>query len=215
MNNKWILGSVGLIGLAIGLSWSYFGGTHHDHSNGHTENHQMHMEKNDSSHKMDHSEHTKKEMEKIPVSDSLRPVLDKVIMAYFDLQKALSKDDLEQAKKTSAWMISKLGKGSHEGLSESAKSIWTQEKQAIKVSLGQIQNATTLSEARGSFEGLSKNIETLVTRFGVPKGQQISKYHCPMVDKDRGASWLQNSEGTQNPYYGSQMFSCGNKVGDL
>jgi Cu(I)/Ag(I) efflux system membrane fusion protein len=215
MNNKWILGSVVLIGLAIGLSWSYFSGTHHDHSNAHPENHQMHMEKNDSSHKMDHSEHTKNKMEKISVSDSLRSVLDKVIMAYFDLQKALSKDDLEQAKKTSAWMISKLTKGSHKGLSDSAESIWNHEKQAIKVSLRQIQNATTLSKARNSFEGLSKNIETLITRFGVPKGQHISKYHCPMVDKNKGASWLQNSEGTQNPYYGSQMFSCGNKVGDL
>ena len=30
-----------------------------------------------------------------------------------------------------------------------------------------------------------------------------------------GADWLQSREGTENPYYGSQMFRCGSQTESL
>ncbi|MCP4264988.1 MAG: DUF3347 domain-containing protein [Candidatus Brocadiaceae bacterium] len=36
-------------------------------------------------------------------------------------------------------------------------------------------------------------------------------YYCPMAD----ASWLQNNEGTRNPYYGSSMLKCGSVKEEL
>jgi hypothetical protein len=149
------------------------------------------------------------------ISDSFRATLDKTIMAYFDLQKALSKDDLTQAKKTSKWLRGKLNTEAESDPNKSAQAIWKTEKKKLDVSLLKIQSSKTLSEARHTFEKVSLSIETLIVQFGSPEGQPISKYHCPMVNDNKGATWLQNSEGTKNPYYGSKMLHCGSKVKEM
>ena len=33
-----------------------------------------------------------------------------------------------------------------------------------------------------------------------------------MAAEGKGAYWLQNKTGVENPYYGSAMFSCGEQV---
>ena len=64
-----------------------------------------------------------------------------------------------------------------------------------------------LEEARERFKGLSQSmISYLKALQGRIKGvEKIYVYYCPMA----GASWLQKSEGTRNPYYGSSMLKCG------
>ena len=36
-----------------------------------------------------------------------------------------------------------------------------------------------------------------------------------MMFDNRGASWLQNKEGVENPYFGDMMFECGEKTATL
>ena len=36
--------------------------------------------------------------------------------------------------------------------------------------------------------------------------------HCPMADDGKGANWLSKESAIKNPYYGSQMLSCGKTV---
>jgi hypothetical protein len=33
-----------------------------------------------------------------------------------------------------------------------------------------------------------------------------------MANDNKGAYWLQNKKGTENPYFGSSMFNCGSQV---
>ena len=33
--------------------------------------------------------------------------------------------------------------------------------------------------------------------------------HCPMAFEFTGGSWLQKDKSVANPYFGSEMFSCG------
>ena len=33
--------------------------------------------------------------------------------------------------------------------------------------------------------------------------------HCPMYNDGKGADWLSKENGIKNPYYGSQMLTCG------
>jgi hypothetical protein len=36
-----------------------------------------------------------------------------------------------------------------------------------------------------------------------------------MAFKNRGADWIQNKRGTENPYFGAAMFKCGEVEGIL
>ena len=36
--------------------------------------------------------------------------------------------------------------------------------------------------------------------------------HCPMYNNGKGANWLSKESAIKNPYYGSQMLTCGSTV---
>lgn len=117
---------------------------------------------------------------------------------YFSLQDALAKDNLENAKLASKKLVSSLDADSD--ITPAAK---------------QIQASTTIQDARSQFKNISQAMEALVYQYGTPQGMTIVKYHCPMANHNKGASWLQNHEGTLNPYFGSEMLTCGSKIGPL
>ncbi|HIL70665.1 MAG TPA: DUF3347 domain-containing protein [Verrucomicrobia bacterium] len=48
-----------------------------------------------------------------------------------------------------------------------------------------------------------------VRQFGSSGDLPLLVYHCPMAFGGQGGDWIQSREGTENPYYGSAMFSCG------
>ena len=64
-----------------------------------------------------------------------------------------------------------------------------------------------LDEARNKFKSLSQSMVSYFKELhGRVKGaENIYVYYCPMA----GASWLQEEEGTRNPYYGTKMLKCG------
>ncbi|MFT5170810.1 MAG: Cu(I)/Ag(I) efflux system membrane fusion protein [Candidatus Marinamargulisbacteria bacterium] len=213
MNKKILMLAVVIAGMGAGLLWSCQ--NNKGHSMTHSD-HQMSAEMEHSNHdahrEMKLSKWDKEMMRKMDLPDPLRKQLDETILAYFDMQKALSKDSLVEAKKRSTEMVSLLMKDGKNELSGAVKTMWEKENQTLIRNFKAIGHTSSLSDAREAFEKLSLSIEMMVAHFGGPEGQQIAKYHCPMVDHNRGASWLQNSKGTQNPYYGSQMFSCGKKI---
>lgn len=215
MKKKSLIAIVVIVGFGLGLGWSMLGHNSSSHTNM-DHNEHMHSEMGDT----DHSDYIAKDGDhqsmtgsKMEVPDLFRAILDKSLMGYFSMQQALSKDDLTQAKKSVSLISSNINQ--HVELEGMTKKLWDVEKPKIEQALKDIDSASTLKDARTAFEPLSTNMEVLVVHFGGPKNHNIAKYHCPMVDGNRGASWLQNVEGTQNPYYGSQMYSCGSKMKDL
>jgi Cu(I)/Ag(I) efflux system membrane fusion protein len=48
-------------------------------------------------------------------------------------------------------------------------------------------------------------------QFGTTGSGALYVYNCPMARDGAGADWLQDFESTENPYFGSQMFRCGDK----
>ena len=218
MNKKSLIAVIIIVGLGVGLGWSKFSGNSGSHQDMDHSGH-MHSDMGNMDHSehmgsdMNHADHQSMNSKKMDVPNLFRAILDKSLMGYFSMQKALSKDDLSQTKKSVSLISSNINKQVElEGMT---KKLWESEKAKIQKSLKRIDTSKTLGEARSAFEALSGSMEVLTVHFGGPKNHHIAKYHCPMVDGNRGASWLQNSQGTQNPYYGSQMFSCGSKVKDL
>jgi Cu(I)/Ag(I) efflux system membrane fusion protein len=217
MNKKGLIAIVVIVGLGVGLGWSMLSNsnahknmkhTEHMHSDMEHTNHSEHMHA-----KTKPNDHQSMNHSKMQVPELFRASLDKSLMGYFSMQQALSKDDLSNAKKSGFLILSNINKQVElEGIT---KKLWDVEKPKVKQALKDINSAKTIKDARSAFEALSTSMEVLVVHFGGPKNHHIAKYHCPMVDGNRGASWLQNTEGTQNPYYGSQMFGCGSKIKEL
>ena len=57
---------------------------------------------------------------------------------------------------------------------------------------------------------LSKNMYELIK---VAKPAETVYYQfCPMANDGKGANWLSKENGIKNPYYGSQMLTCGKTV---
>ncbi len=71
------------------------------------------------------------------------------------------------------------------------------------------RRAPELAPRRRAFEGLSAALLRLVARFGHVSSTPLVEAHCPMAFDNRGASWLQEGEEIRNPYFGSEMLSCG------
>ena len=75
----------------------------------------------------------------------------------------------------------------------------------IDTSALQLASAADLEDARAKFGALSEAIDTYMTgmKLNPPEGVRVA--FCPMVLKP----WLQQDGSLRNPYYGSQMLTCG------
>lgn len=118
-----------------------------------------------------------------------------VLNAYFALHDALARDSLE-------------------GVATAAKKITAAElkldpklDKEISTHATAMAGAKDLEKARAAFKDLS---ETLVRYAIEKKPAGVAVYHCPMVK----AHWLQRADEKEirNPYYGSEMLACGERV---
>ena len=73
------------------------------------------------------------------------------------------------------------------------------------------ENAGKIEHQREHFIMLSKDMADFVKAFG-NGGQTLYKDFCPMANDGKGADWLSKENAVKNPYYGSQMLSCGKTV---
>jgi len=64
-----------------------------------------------------------------------------------------------------------------------------------------------IDHQREHFEVLSTDLNDLITLIGTD--QVLYRDFCPMYNSGKGATWISEKEGIENPYYGSKMFNCG------
>lgn len=135
-------------------------------------------------------------------SQAIKPeYVDMLLSPYFELQTALSKDDLDTAKSSAASFKMMLGHGpSH----EEAPSLADLSDEAAK-----IEAADDIKSAREAFHAISGDLASMVEHVGTSGKSDVVKMHCPMAFNNKGADWLQNSEDLANPYYGAMMLKCG------
>ena len=97
-----------------------------------------------------------------------------------------------------------LGKMYHYFLVENHK--WMKVYKDLTVDAKNISETQDIKKQRELFKSLSKNTYELikVSKFTEPVYYQ----YCPMQD----ANWLSKESNIKNPYYGSQMLTCGKTV---
>lgn len=134
--------------------------------------------------------------------------LSPLVMAYLELSAALSKDDLASAKTAYEAIINETNKIQIQTPLDAAKR-WTELRAQLVAGAEEARDAPDLDRARKPFEPVSRAMTELLRRFGNPTKQAVKLAHCPMASGGDGAEWLQLADDVRNPYFGSQMFACG------
>ncbi|SHI83645.1 efflux RND transporter periplasmic adaptor subunit [Halodesulfovibrio aestuarii] len=153
------------------------------------------------------------------VATSLTPAMDvpftfkkqlgHVLTAYIEISEALSKDDMEAARKGASRVISALTNVSRNGLSKQAISFWGKQEQKILQNITAMQEESDIATMREKFFAISKELLSLTERVGIALPGELYEVYCPMAFGNKGAIWLQQDEDIRNPYFGKSMLKCG------
>ena len=144
--------------------------------------------------------------------DGFKKQLFEVVDAYYVLHEGLSHDNLSRAKQGSKKVATSLKKVQMRLLKGEAHVAWMRvHKDIMRASMG-VAQAASIKAARKAFDALSGHLITAVEQFGVMGDKPVIQFHCPMAFGNKGADWLQPKGGTENPYYGSTMFTCGDQT---
>ncbi|QDU51740.1 efflux RND transporter periplasmic adaptor subunit [Gimesia panareensis] len=134
-------------------------------------------------------------------------LLEKLYAAYFAIQKQFAAD--KKISESQATTLQKLASqlAQDSGLSPTVK----QELQQIADNAAHLHHLS-IKEARQKFKPISHAVVTLATQVrGGEAKQSFQHFYCPMVPQG-GGDWLQPDLKLVNPYFGSQMLSCGELV---
>jgi Cu(I)/Ag(I) efflux system membrane fusion protein len=143
-----------------------------------------------------------------------RKSFDSVADAYFNIQYALSSDDLEGSKKAAKGFLEKLAVIDMKQLKGDAHMKWMDMEKTLKSAASTLSGAGDIEAARVQLEVLTGPITMGAQYFG-SGDRGIYRFHCPMAFDNKGAYWLQNNDDTRNPYFGESMLKCIDSVEPL
>ena len=152
----------------------------------------------------DHSSH--KASTEMQGENQLKTVFDN----YFSLKDALVKSDGNTTSTKAKGLLTALDAVQMNKLSNEEHTVWMKVMKDLAFDAEHIAETKDVAHQRDHFMNLSKNMYELIK---VSK-QETPVYfqHCPMANKGKGANWLSKENAIKNPYYGSQMLTCGSTV---
>jgi len=134
-----------------------------------------------------------------------------VAKAYYDVHHSLSRDKLDPAKLGAQKVLTTLGAVQMGLLKGQAHIEWMDDAKALKSASKSLAESTDIESARRHFHRLSTHLILAIRRFGLTPGTAAIQFRCTMAFDNKGADWLQAVAGVENPYFGSQMFRCGDQ----
>lgn len=146
-------------------------------------------------------------VERIPLTSTERGTLSQALNDYVRLHDALAHDRFENALAIASEFRGHIAEWKGERAPQTPA--WKERAEKIQRSLEAIANAKRIQDVRTHFQPLSNELIRSVRSFGVTGATAFHLYHCPMAFDNRGADWLQNKTGLENPYFGAEMFTCG------
>lgn len=139
-------------------------------------------------------------------TNQLQPVFD----SYFELKDALVKTDGNTASAKAKDLLSAINTVKMDKLEMDVHMVWMKVLNDLKEHSEHIADTKDIKHQRDHFMDLSKNIYDLIK---VSKQETPTYYqHCPMANDGKGADWLSKENAIKNPYYGSQMLTCGKTI---
>lgn len=139
-------------------------------------------------------------------ADQLKAVYDN----YFAVKDALVKTDGAMASAKAKDLANAINTVKMDQLKNDEHMVWMKVMNDVKEDAEHISETKDTKHQRDHFVTLSKNIYQLIK---VSKTETPTYYQfCPMANDGKGANWLSKENTIKNPYYGSQMLSCGKTV---
>jgi len=134
-----------------------------------------------------------------------------IVDHYLHVKNALVNDDSKQASNGAEALAEALGDLDKSLLSSEQKNAFDPMVISLTEHAEHIEkNADNIKHQRSHFEEMSMNMYALVKAFGA--GRTIYHVHCPMAHDNQGAMWISEAKEVKNPYFGSEMPTCGNVV---
>lgn len=153
----------------------------------------------------DHSEHSNK----MTVKQDVNP-LSAVFDSYFAIKDALVKSDENTASSKAKELLSAINDVKMETIKMDVHMAWMKVIASLKEDAEHIADTKNASHQRDNFATLSKSLYEVIK---ISKQETPTYYQfCPMANDGNGANWLSKEKAIKNPYYGSQMLSCGKTV---
>lgn len=139
-------------------------------------------------------------------NNQLKPVFDN----YFLLKDALVKTDGKAVSLIAKDLLASLNEVKMDELEMDVHLVWMKVMKDLMAGAKNISETQDIKKQRMLFMSLSKNMHDLikVAKYETPVFYQF----CPMANDGKGANWLSKEDTIKNPYYGSQMLSCGKTV---
>lgn len=155
----------------------------------------------------DHSMHNQENVNETKQEiHQLKAVFD----SYFALKDALVKSDGNLASSKAKELLTAINTVEMSKLTNDEHSVWMKVMKDLSFDTENIEATKDVGHQRDRFMSLSKNMYELTK---VSKSETPVYYqHCPMANEGKGANWLSKDNAIKNPYYGSQMMTCGKTV---
>lgn len=156
------------------------------------------------------------EKEVVKVSDAVKATLstDAIIADYLKVKNALAKDDSKQAAALSKTLVVTIAATNSDKVDAKLKDKYTSISSDATKQAGLLAtNAGKISVQRTAFASLSKDINELLETFGT--NQKLYQDYCPMYDQGKSGYWISEIKDIKNPYYGSEMLTCGGMIKEI
>jgi Cu(I)/Ag(I) efflux system membrane fusion protein len=132
--------------------------------------------------------------------------METILAEYIKIQEALAADSTEGVQ-SATHAIRDSATKLHPGhaASEHAEH-YKNIPQDLLAACEKLDGAQDIGSVREAFKELSKPVSMWVT---MAKPEHTSVMYCPMAK----GGWVQRGSKVANPYFGTEMLSCGEKVG--
>lgn len=129
---------------------------------------------------------------------------------YFALKDALVKTDGNTASERAKDLQTAIIAVKMDKLPMTIHTVWMKVLNHLKEDAEHINGTKDISQQRVHFIRLSNNMYELIK--AAKPAETIYYQFCPMANEGKGANWLSKESSVKNPYYGSQMLTCGKTV---
>jgi Cu(I)/Ag(I) efflux system membrane fusion protein len=148
----------------------------------------------------------------LEVSAEFQSQLVKLWESYLSLQQALANDNFSLAQQANTHFQESISAIDAKTLAEDVHEAWKKEYSKFTQILQNMDQAEDLKSIRKIFSLLSDELLVLINTFGPDGFGTVYRLHCPMVFSGKGAMWLQEDKQVSNPYFGTVMLKCADRV---
>jgi hypothetical protein len=134
--------------------------------------------------------------------------IDMILDNYFTVKNALANDDSAAAANASKNLEATLQKTATDKVEADLLAQYKTIFDAAQSHTASVrENSGKIALQRSSFSLLSADIHNITKMFETDKN--LYQDYCPMYNQGKNGYWISEFKEIKNPYYGSEMLTCG------